>query len=438
VREFIAILGAGESGIGAALLAKKHGLAVFVSDRGAIKADFRQMLEANGLPYEEGRHTTERILACREAVKSPGIPDKAPLIGQLRAAGVPVISEIEFAARFTRATLVGVTGSNGKTTTTRLTHHLLHAGGLDAALAGNVGDSFARVLSESDHDYFALELSSFQLDGIRDFRPQVAMLLNITPDHLDRYGYQLGEYARAKLRIVRNQGPEDVFLYNEDDPITRQYLAESDIRAMMLPLSARAIDGERIQAGAASFDLSTTALKGRHNAMNALFAVHAAQRLGLGEADIQRGLNTFVNAPHRLEKVATINAVEYYNDSKATNVDAVFYALDAMTRPLVWIVGGQDKGNDYTPLLDLARRKVRAIVCLGLDNKKIIDAFSGVVDHIEETRDAEAAVTAAERLAKTGDAVLLSPACASFDLFRNYEDRGDQFRAAVLRRVQHV
>jgi UDP-N-acetylmuramoylalanine--D-glutamate ligase len=294
------------------------------------------------------------------------------------------------------------------------------------------------VLSESDHDYFALELSSFQLDGIRDFRPQVAMLLNITPDHLDRYGYQLGEYARAKLRIVRNQGPEDVFLYNEDDPITRQYLAESDIRAMMLPLSARAIDGERIQAGAASFDLSTTALKGRHNAMNALFAVHAAQRLGLGEADIQRGLNTFVNAPHRLEKVATINAVEYYNDSKATNVDAVFYALDAMTRPLVWIVGGQDKGNDYTPLLDLARRKVRAIVCLGLDNKKIIDAFSGVVDHIEETRDAEAAVTAAERLAKTGDAVLLSPACASFDLFRNYEDRGDQFRAAVLRRVQHV
>lgn len=426
------ILGAGESGVGAALLAATQGLNVFVSDRGSIKDTFKQELEQNGIPYEEGRHTEDRLFAAEEIVKSPGIPDQVPIVRALREAGKPVISEIEFAARYTEAVLIGITGSNGKTTTTKLTYHLLRESGKNVGMAGNVGNSFARLLAEEQpRDLYVLELSSFQLDGIRDFRPHLAMLLNITPDHLDRYEYKMENYVRSKFRIVENQKAEDLFLYNAENKAIREYLKGKVLMPEMIGLGSSQIAGETVMVSHKSHDLSRTSLKGRHNAMNALFALTAAQYLGVSDAGVQEALESFVNAPHRMERIAEVDGVAYYNDSKATNVDAAYYALEAMTQPVVWIVGGQDKGNDYEPLEALVRKKVKAIVCLGKDNEKIKKAFQGAVQTLTETKSAAAAVAAAAQLAEPGDVVLLSPACASFDLFRNYEDRGDQFRKEV-------
>lgn len=427
----IAILGAGESGTGAALLAKAKGYEVFVSDLGELQDHYRQELADNGIPFEEGRHTWERIITADEVIKSPGIPDKAPLVKALRENGIPVISEIEFAGRYAEAFIIGITGSNGKTTTTRLTWHLLQTAGLKAGLGGNVGYSFARLVLEGQWNYYVLELSSFQLDGVVSFRPDIAMLLNITPDHLDRYDYKMENYVASKFRIAMNQHPEDLFIYNADDQNIAGFLRQHAIAARGLPIGESAVSGKQISAGRVSFDMEDTPLQGRHNFMNALFAVNAAQALGVSEADIRKGLESFVNVPHRMEQVGRIAGATYINDSKATNVDAVFYALDAMATPVIWIVGGQDKGNDYEPLRPLVKEKVKAIVCLGQENGKIIDFFSNDVSNIAETRSAEDAVRAAMAYATAGDTVLLSPACASFDLFRNYEDRGDQFRAAV-------
>ena len=429
----IAILGAGESGTGAALLAKAKGHEVLVSDLGIIQDHFKRELEAEGIEYEEGKHTWERILTAEEVIKSPGIPDKAPLVKALRENGIPVISEIEFAARYSTTFTIGITGSNGKTTTTRLTWHLLQQAGLKAGLGGNVGYSFARLVLEGNYDYFVLELSSFQLDGVLTFRPDIAMLLNITPDHLDRYDYKMENYVASKFRIAMNQSERDLFIFNADDANMTDYMSRNGIASRRAPIAESAIEGTQIKVGASVFDMLETPLQGRHNYMNALFAVQTAKELGLSDDAIRAGLKSFVNVPHRMERIAEIDGVPYINDSKATNVDAVFYALDAMTTPVIWIVGGQDKGNDYEPLRHLVRQKVRAIVCLGIDNAKIVEFFGSDIADITETNSAETAAYAAMKLAQPGDTVLLSPACASFDLFRNYEDRGDQFREAVLK-----
>ena len=428
----IAILGAGESGVGAAILALQKGHEVFVSDKGQIKEQYKTELNQQGIAFEEGSHDHERILAADLIIKSPGIPDKAPLLLEIFQKGLPVISEIEFAARYTQHFTIGITGSNGKTTTTNLTHHLLAKAGLDVAMGGNVGKSFARIVAERDFAYYVLELSSFQLEGIQEYRPDISMILNITPDHLDRYNYQLENYAAAKFNIVRAQQTRDTFLYNADDPNVGGQLQKYPTQAKPVAISSSMTEGTRLKVGGFTFEMSTTPLMGQHNYMNALFAVQTALQLGIAPAVIQEGLNTFVNAPHRLEKVATVNGVEYINDSKATNVDSVYYALQAMSKPTVWIVGGQDKGNDYGPLLDFVKAKVKAIVCMGLDNSKIVQSFNGVIDTIVETGSAVEAVQQATRLASAGDTVLLSPACASFDLFKNYEDRGEQFKAAVF------
>ncbi len=428
----IAILGAGESGVGAAILALQKGHRVFVSDKGQIKEQYKTELNQQGITFEENNHDHDRILAADLIIKSPGIPDKAPLLQEIFQKGLPVISEIEFAARYTQHFTIGITGSNGKTTTTNLTHHLLAKAGLDVAMGGNVGKSFARIVAERDHAYYVLELSSFQLEGIQEYRPDVSMILNITPDHLDRYNYQLENYAAAKFNIVRAQQDGDTFLYNADDPNVGGQLQKYPTKAKPVAISSSMTEGTRLKVGGFTFEMSTTPLMGQHNYMNALFAIQTALQLGIAPAVIQEGLNTFVNAPHRLEKVATVNGVEYINDSKATNVDSVYYALQAMAKPTVWIVGGQDKGNDYGPLLDFVKAKVKAIVCMGLDNRKIVQSFSGVIHTIVETGSAVEAVQQATQLASAGDTVLLSPACASFDLFKNYEDRGNQFKAAVL------
>ena len=428
----VAILGAGESGVGAALLAAQHGVEVWVSDKGKIADAFKKELEQNHLPYEEGEHTWEKIAQADLVIKSPGIPDKVPLIQQLLTEGIPVISEIEWASRYTTSSIIGITGSNGKTTTTTLLYHILAQAGKDVAMAGNVGKSFARQLTESQKELYVLELSSFQLDGIEDFKPWVALLLNITPDHLDRYDYQMENYIRSKFRITKNQGAEDQFIYFGDDPNISSHSALIPKSVQEVVIEQEMIQGKAIVANGESFDLSKTRLRGKHNALNALFAVHAAQACGLSSDEIQVGLEGFHPVEHRLESVATIEGVEYINDSKATNVDAVFYALQAMEKPIVWIVGGVAKGNEYDPLMSFVKEKVKAIVCLGLDNKKIIEKFGSLSIPIREADSAAKAVQESRQLSKTGDVVLLSPACASFDLFKNYLDRGDQFREAVI------
>lgn len=432
----IAILGAGESGVGAAVLAQQQGLEAFVSDRGRIKDTYRQVLEKKGIPYEEGRHSDNRILAASEVIKSPGIPDEAPLVQQLLKQGTAVISEVEFAARYTTAQLIGITGSNGKTTTSSLTWHLLQAGGLDVSLAGNVGRSFAWQVAEADSEYYVLELSSFQLDGIRQFRPFIAMLLNISPDHLDRYEHQMSNYIRSKFRITQNQKWTDYFLYNGDDTHIMANLLAYGSEAENVNINSRSIKGSHLKFADTQFDLAPTALIGRHNAMNALFAVTTARLFGLSTPVIQRGLETFQPVPHRLEVLGEIDGLRYINDSKATNVDAVYYALEAMDRPIIWIVGGQDKGNDYAPLLELVRQKVKALVCLGIDNTKIKSAFAPLGKPLAEVQTVVNAIQQAREWGEAGDVVLLSPACASFDLFSNYADRGDQFRQAVLNEQQ--
>lgn len=428
----IAVLGAGESGVGAALLAKKLGYEVFVSDKSAIADNFRTELEAAEIPYESGEHTEGVIFAATEIVKSPGIPDKVALIQEAHRRGIPVISEIEFAARYTKAKVVGITGSNGKTTTTSLVYHLLKIGGLDVAVGGNIGKSFARLLvEEPEHAVYVLELSSFQLDGIMDFRPDIAILLNITPDHLDRYNYEMAKYVASKFRITMNQTVSDYFIFNTDNTEMQSFMNENEITAQKIGISTD-LSGEGITVENAFYDLSKTALQGPHNFFNAACAVRTATLLGLDAEKIQKGLNSFINQPHRLEFVTEKKGVRYINDSKATNVDSVFWALKAMTRPTILVLGGLDKGNDYTQIADLVREKVKAIVCMGLDNSKILAFFADFGLKIIETTAAKEAVKVAADLSTEGDTVLLSPACASFDLFKNYEDRGTQFREAAL------
>lgn len=430
------ILGAGESGVGAALLAKKLGYTVFVSDKGKISDNYKAELEQNAIPNEEGEHTLKRILEADQVIKSPGIPDHIALIKEIKASGIPVISEIEFASRHTDAKIIGITGSNGKTTTTKLLYHLLKTAGLNVEVGGNIGHSFARLVLETKPDLFVLELSSFQLDGVVDFRPDIAILLNITPDHLDRYEYKMDLYAEAKFKIVRSQRPEDLFIYNGQDEYSLRLLPIRAQQPQKIAITAAMMTENGIKVNGESFDMSTSSLKGKHNQFNALCAVQAALGLGVEAQSIQEGLNSFVNAPHRLELVATVDSVEYINDSKATNVDAVYYALQAMQKPIVWIAGGTDKGNDYSSILPLVEQKVKALICMGIDNSKLQEAFSSVVKILEETASAAEAVERAKTYAEQGDVVLLSPACASFDLFKNYIDRGDQFKAAVLS-MQH-
>ncbi|MEM8906479.1 MAG: UDP-N-acetylmuramoyl-L-alanine--D-glutamate ligase [Bacteroidota bacterium] len=428
----IAILGGGESGVGAALLANKEGYDVWLSDRGTIAPQYRTELIQSGILYEENKHTEEKIFDANLVVKSPGIPDQIALIQKIIEQGIPVISEIEFASRHTHSVIIGITGSNGKTTTTKLTYHLLHTAGLDVGIGGNVGYSFARLVATTPREYYVLELSSFQLDGIVDFRPNIALLLNITPDHLDRYDYDFSKYVYAKFRIIQNQRSNDLFIYNGSDPNIRSHLEAQAAVAETQTIEQALTADQWLHLDEQTFDLTQCSLKGPHNVFNAKCAIRVAQRLGIHPSSIQQGLNTFVNVAHRLEWVAEIEGVEYINDSKATNVDAVYYALLAMEKKIVLIFGGQDKGNDYSKITELVRQKVKAIVCLGLDNRKIVEAFRSIVDIIEETQDTHVAVQKASAHTQPGDVVLLSPACASFDLFKNYAARGDHFKAAVL------
>ncbi len=437
----IVILGAGESGTGAALLAKRLGYTVFVSDKSPLKPEFKAELESAGIDFEEGQHTLDKILQAGEVIKSPGIPEKTEVMKSVRAKGIPVTGEIEFGWHHCPkgSRIVAITGSNGKTTTTNLAFHLLRTAGLPARMGGNVGNSFARLVLEdlempaAEKRIYVLEVSSFQLDDTDEFRPKIAMLLNITPDHLDRYDYKLGNYVASKFRITRNQKRGDVFIFNAFDPVIREYMAEREVTAAKkLAVRRGFYKNGVIRVGRKyAFDLTQGNLRGPHNMFNAVCAIRAALLSGADPESIQKGLNTFVPPPHRLEPVATKQGITWINDSKATNVDSVFYALQAMEQPTVWIVGGQDKGNDYKPLFSLVRKKVKAIVCLGVDNSKIIAVFKKMKKPIVETRGAQEAVQAAARFARAGDTVLLSPACASFDLFKNYEDRGDQFKKAV-------
>lgn len=438
----IVILGGGESGTGAAILAKKQGYEVFLSDKGEIKEQYRSLLDTHTIAWEQNAHTEAEILRATEVIKSPGIPDNAPLIRRLKEQNIPVISEIEFAGRFTKAKKICITGSNGKTTTTLLTYHLLKKAGLNAGLAGNVGKSFAMQVALEQHDYYVLELSSFQLDDMFQFKADIAVLLNITPDHLDRYDYKMENYVQSKFRITQNQGPGDVFIYCYDDEETYKEVKKRTFSCTVLPFSIQEhiepgafIENDRliIKINNEPFDMSIAelALQGKHNLYNSMAAGIVGRVLDLRKEVIRESLSDFKNAAHRLEHVARIQGIEFINDSKATNINSVWYALESMNTDVVWIVGGVDKGNDYSMLRDMVKKKVRAIVCLGKDNKKIHEAFEDDVEIIVNTFSASEAVNVAYHLAKKGDTVLLSPACASFDLFRNYEDRGDQFKNAV-------
>ena len=446
----IIVLGAAESGVGAALLAQAKGHTVFVSDRGAIQADYKEKLTRAGIPFEENQHTEAAILQADEVVKSPGIPEKAPIIQALRAKNIPIISEIEFAGRYTEAKCICITGTNGKTTTTLLIYHLLKEAGLNVGLAGNVGFSLAEQVIADAHDYYVVELSSFQLDDTHEFRPWIAVLLNITPDHLDRYDYSMEQYAQAKLRIARNLGSTGSFIYNADDEVTGRYFQSAFLEARQMPFSLHRRESVHMagyytaedtlctnlqpgldEDGGQEVSTANSPLIGQHNRQNTLAAVLAARVAGLSTEQIEAGLATFQNADHRLQPVGEINGARYINDSKATNVEAAWYALDGIKQPIVWIAGGTDKGNDYSSLLGPVKNRVKALICLGVDNAKLRAAFDGVVPHVEETQSMTDAVRRATELAETGDVVLLSPCCASFDLFKNYEDRGRQFTAAV-------
>lgn len=434
----VGILGAGESGIGAALLAKKKKYEIIVSDGRQIRADFRDELIKNDIPFEEGGHDIDRLKRCDLIVKSPGIPDKVQVITELLKTGVPVISEIEFGYRHTDGRIAGITGSNGKTTTTRLVHWLLRSALDGVVMAGNVGKSFCRSLSEGDAAWWVLELSSFQLDGISTFRPDVAILLNITPDHLDRYEGQMQLYAEAKMRIALNMRDEDLFIYNADDGVIRRALSKR-----LLTCDTLAVDGSwmpdegLVEVAGKTYRLPQEVLPGKHNQLNAACAIAAAVHAGVDREEIKGALETFRNSPHRLERVTETGHVLFVNDSKATNVDSVLVALKAFNRPIIWIAGGQDKGNNYTPLKEVVKDKVKALICLGVDNAKIKEAFSTEVEKIMETTHATEAVRMAASVASPGDCVLLSPACASFDLFNNYEHRGNAFKDAVMELAQN-
>jgi UDP-N-acetylmuramoylalanine--D-glutamate ligase len=438
----LVVLGGGESGVGTAILGKKKGYDVFVSDFGKIKESYKEVLLINKIAWEEEKHTEDLILNADVVMKSPGIPEKSPIVKKLIAAGIKVISEIEFAKPFTEALTVGITGSNGKTTTTMLTHHLLKSAGLNVGLGGNIGKSFAWQVAENKYDAYVLELSSFQLDGIIDYRPDIAIITNISPDHLDRYEYKYQNYIDSKFRITMNQTESDYLIYDADDEAIAEWLKNNTTKAKLIPFSLSKTFDEgasinnnkmEIKINQEEFTMETEhiALEGKHNMKNAMAASSVAKLMQIRNATIRESLSNFQGVEHRLEKVLKIQNVQYINDSKATNVNATFFALDSMNVPTVWIVGGVDKGNDYNELMSLVREKVKAIICLGVDNHKIINAFGNVVDMMVEVNNMSDAVKTAQRLTEKGDAVLLSPACASFDLFENYEDRGKQFKQAV-------
>jgi UDP-N-acetylmuramoylalanine--D-glutamate ligase len=441
-KELLVILGGGESGVGAAILGKQKGFKVFVSDKGVIAKKYKEVLLKNNINFEDEKHTESSILKADVVVKSPGIPDTVPLVLKLKAKGMPIISEIEFAAKYTPASIIGITGSNGKTTTALLTHFILKNAEIKVGIAGNIGDSFAHQVAAQSYEHYVLELSSFQLDGIEDFNSHIAILTNITPDHLDRYNNSFNAYVDSKFRITKNQTASDYLIYDADNAAINNWLENNSTKARLVPFSIE----KQLEYGAFIKDnniiininketiqmpISTLSVKGKHNTKNAMAATMAAQLLKVRKESIKESLENFEGVEHRLENVAKIRGVEYINDSKATNVNAAFYALECMDKNTVWIVGGVDKGNDYEDLLPLVREKVKAIVCLGLENDKIKQTFGNVVDMIIETAGAEEAVKVAQKLSESGDAVLLSPACASFDLFDNYEDRGRQFKTAV-------
>jgi UDP-N-acetylmuramoylalanine--D-glutamate ligase len=437
----IVILGAGESGVGAALLAKKMGWNVFVSDFGTISETYQNELNENHIAWEHNQHDDEKILQADLIIKSPGIPEKAPIIKKIREKGIRIISEIEFGSNYSKAKTICITGSNGKTTTTLLIYHILKKAKINVGLAGNVGKSFAKQVAENKFDWYVLELSSFQLDDMFTFKADIAILTNITPDHLDRYDYKMQNYVDAKFRILQNQTENDWFIYNYDDPIVKAEIDKRQIKAQLAPFSLH----EELEIGAYVKEKQITinikeqlimsihdlALKGKHNTQNSLASGIASRILEIRKDIVRESLEDFVNVEHRLEFVAKVHGIEFINDSKATNVNSTWYALETMEKPTVWIVGGVDKGNDYSELLELVKGKVKAIICLGLDNQKIIEAFTGAVETIVEAKSAMEAVAYAYRLAKKEETVLLSPACASFDLFENYEERGNKFKEAV-------
>ena len=438
----LVILGGGESGVGTAILGKKEGFDVFVSDMGKIKTVYQEVLNQYGIAWEDQQHTEEKIVNATVVMKSPGIPDKVEIVKKLHSQGIPVISEIEFAAPYTKAVTIGITGSNGKTTTTMLTYHLLKSAGLQVGLAGNIGKSFAWQVAEAEHDFYVLELSSFQLDGIVKYKPHIAVLTNISPDHLDRYEYKYENYINSKFRITMNQTEQDFLIYDADDEASAEWLQYNKTNAQLIPFSI----SKTLEKGAylnkntmevnineEEFIMETEyiALEGKHNMKNAMAATSVAKLMQIRNATIRESLSNFQGVEHRLEKVLKIQNVQYINDSKATNVNATFFALDSMNATTVWIVGGVDKGNDYSELMPLVREKVKAIVCLGIDNTKIIEAFGNVVDLVIEVDNMYDAVNMSAHIAEKGEIVLLSPACASFDLFENYEDRGNQFKRAV-------
>ena len=436
----IVILGGGESGCGAAILAKKLGFDVFLSDFGSIADKYKQMLDEHAIPWEEGKHTKELILNAGEVIKSPGIPHEAPMIVQIKNAGIPIISEIEFAGRYTRAKMVCITGSNGKTTTTSLIYHIFREAGLNVGLAGNIGNSLALQVAQGDKDYYIVELSSFQLDNMYEFRANVAVLLNITPDHLDRYGYNMQNYVDAKLRILQNQQPDDAFVYWNDDPIIKKELPKYR-HGKLYPFA------EKLQEGSAAYtheeklifteptpfnmELEELSLTGKHNLYNSMAAGISANVAGIHKETIREALSTFAGVEHRLEKVATVDGVEYINDSKATNVNSCWYALQSMKKKTILILGGKDKGNDYSEIAELVKGKCTGLIFLGADNSKLLEFFKDYGLPIADTHSIEECVQEAHRMAKSGEAVLLSPCCASFDLFKSYEDRGHQFKNLV-------
>lgn len=448
----IVVLGGGISGYGSAILAKKLGFATLLSDAGRIADRYKAALDEWGVEYEEGGHTMERILAADEVIKSPGIPEKAPVVKALRAQGTPIISEIEFAGRYKgKARTICITGSNGKTTTTSLTYQILRDAGYNVALGGNIGESFAYSVATGEYDWYVLELSSFQLDGMYDFRADVAVLMNITPDHLDRYDYCFQNYIDSKMRIAQNQHSRCAFIYSADDQVIAEQLPKYDLRMRQLPFAAKSavasgagdayLDGDGIftaTVGKRTVEIDTAKMqiKGLHNAYDAMAASLAALAAGVEPEQVRATVESFGGVEHRLERVKEHDNVLWINDSKATNVDSVWYALESMTRPTVWIAGGTDKGNDYAPLMDFAREKVHTLICMGVDNQKLIDSFTGTIPTIRDTHSLDEAMTAAREAAREGDVVLLSPACASFDLFRNYEARGEEFKQWVNENVK--
>ena len=440
-KQNLIILGGGESGVGAALLAKHMGYHVFVSDKGKIKASYKKVLISHNVDWEEQKHTESRIMAGHLVMKSPGIPDKVPLVQKIKQAGIPIVSEIEFASRFTKATIVGITGSNGKTTTASLTHHILKQE-LVVGLAGNIGDSFAKQVLQNNFDNYVLEISSFQLDDIADFKPHIAVITNITPDHLDRYDYKFENYIASKFKIVENQTKDDYLIYDADDEVIVSYLKNNRVNSKLLPFSLEKVinngaylDQENIKItidnNQINMPINNLTLEGKHNVKNAMAASTVAHLLKIRKQTIRESLENFQGVEHRLEQVLKINKVQYINDSKATNVNATYYALESMDAPTIWIVGGVDKGNNYNELLSFVNEKVKAVICLGVDNEKLIDTFSGTVETLQEAGSMQEAVGMAYAMANPGDNVLLSPCCASFDLFEDYQDRGRQFKDAV-------